>query len=139
MGKVAWALWMVWIYVATGFLASRGIGTTHALINGRAINPTNASRLWDFVSWFAVRGFHIFQFAVLVILLLWAFNKLKHRPLFAGAVALLYATTDEIHRTYLLQRPYHLTTFIADAVGVALGILIFVRMQIKGDKLAFFA
>jgi VanZ family protein len=130
---------MLWIYVATGFLASRGIGTTYALINGRVANSTNASRLWDLVSWFAVRGFHVFQFAILVVLLLWAFNKLKHRPLFAGAVALLYAATDEMHRTYLLQRPYHLTTFTADAFGVVLGIWIFVRMQIKGDKLAFFA
>lgn len=62
------------------------------------------------------------EFTVLTLLLACAFDALKRQPLFAGAIALVYAALDEWHQTFVPHRGGHISDVMIDGIGIVLAI-----------------
>ena len=77
---------------------------------------------WDT---FLRKGAHVTEYAVLGALL---YRALGREPL-ALAVGIAYAATDEIHQYFVRGRHASPVDVAIDAVGVALGMLIWLRVR----------
>ncbi|MCX6727177.1 MAG: VanZ family protein [Candidatus Shapirobacteria bacterium] len=66
-----------------------------------------------------LKSFHLIEYAVLGILLLWAYTKYKS----AIITAYLYACTDEIHQLFTPGRTSKFTDTLIDLLGISLGLL----------------
>jgi VanZ family protein len=77
---------------------------------------------WDT---FLRKGAHVTEYAVLGILL---YRALGREPL-ALAVGIAYAATDELHQHFVRGRHASPVDVAIDAVGVALGMLIWLRLR----------
>ena len=77
---------------------------------------------WDT---FLRKGAHVTEYAVLGALL---YRALGREPL-ALAVGIAYAATDEIHQHFVRGRHASPVDVAIDAVGVALGMLIWLRIR----------
>lgn len=85
---------------------------------------------------------HIIEYAIYGFLLMLAYTSAKSRLIFKWSASLsiftgiLYAASDEIHQLCVAGRHSSLIDWIADSVGVLLGILIFRKLKISA-KLAY--
>jgi VanZ family protein len=77
---------------------------------------------WDT---FLRKGAHVTEYAVLGILL---YRALGREPL-ALAVGIAYAATDELHQHFVRGRHASPVDVAIDAVGVALGMLLWLRLR----------
>ncbi len=84
---------------------------------------------------FLRKAAHIFEYAVLVILLFNAFfrsfEKKQKQPSFKTVVfyvfliSFLYAVSDEFHQTFVFGRSGNIKDVLIDSVGIILGIIVF--------------
>src|SRR5919204_4205528 len=86
--------------------------------------PTLSSGLgvWDTV---LRKGAHVAEYAVLGALLYRAFE----REALALAAGIVYAATDELHQHFVRGRHASPVDVAIDAVGVALGVLLWLRLR----------
>jgi VanZ family protein len=77
---------------------------------------------WDT---FLRKGAHVTEYAVLGVLL---YRALGREPL-ALAVGIAYAATDEVHQHFVRGRHASPVDVAIDAVGVALGMLLWLRLR----------
>ena len=71
------------------------------------------------------KGAHMTEYAILGALLLRAFGRATP----AIAVGIAYAATDELHQHFVRGRHASPLDVLIDAVGVALGVYVFQRLQ----------
>ncbi len=76
---------------------------------------------WDRYWWVFVKGYHVLEYFVLVILLLRAFPTVARQWLWFATV--LYAATDEIHQLSVPARGGNATDVLIDATGATLGVI----------------
>ena len=94
-------------------------------------------RLLDYVSWFACRGFCLFAVAVLSLLLIYGCKCFRESPTTVVFPTILFLILNELHRNQVTIKP-DLTSFvILEFIGIIVGIVIYVRFEIKRDKLTF--
>ncbi len=84
---------------------------------------------------FLRKAAHIFEYAVLAILLFNAFSrsfeKKQKQPSFKTVVfyvfliSFLYAVSDEFHQTFVFGRSGNIKDVLIDSVGIILGIIVF--------------
>ncbi len=89
-----------------------------------------------FIEFFIRKGAHLFEYAVLGMLLFRAINSTGIRMtrviVLAFIVAFLYAATDEWHQSFTINRTPLFTDVLIDSVGALLGIMMtFVFCRIK--------
>jgi VanZ family protein len=96
-------IWMIVIYFFSS-LPTAGVIST---------NPVD--RFYIF------KSFHLIEYAVLGVLLLYATRKLK----FAVLIAYLYACTDELHQFFTPGRTSKFTDTLIDLLGITIGAFIF--------------
>ena len=70
---------------------------------------------------YVFKSFHLIEYAVLAILLLFASGKIK----ITIPVAYLYACTDEIHQLFTYERTSKFTDTLIDLLGIVIGIVIY--------------
>jgi VanZ family protein len=78
--------------------------------------------VWDTV---LRKGAHITEYAILGLLLYRAFER--EAPALAAGIA--YAATDELHQHFVRGRHASPVDIAVDAVGVALGMLVWLRLR----------
>jgi VanZ family protein len=78
--------------------------------------------LWDTI---LRKGAHLTEYAILGVLL---YRALEHEVL-ALAAGIAYAATDELHQHFVRDRHGAPVDVAIDAIGVALGILIWLRLR----------
>ena len=94
-------------------------------------------RLLDYVSWFACRGFCLFAFAVLSLLLIYGCKCFRESPTTVMVPTILFLILNELHRNQVTIRPDLTSLVILDLIGIIVGIVIYVRFEIRKDKLTF--
>jgi VanZ family protein len=91
---------------------------------------------WDLI---LRKAAHIFEFAILTLLLWRAFENYKIKSwnglTYSGALAFVYAIFDEIHQSLVLAREGKLTDILIDSCGIitALAICYFRHKKEKND------
>jgi len=68
-----------------------------------------------------LKSFHLIEYAILGILLLFAINKNK----LVVFIAYLYAISDEIHQSFVPGRSSRFRDTLIDLIGILIGIFIF--------------
>jgi len=85
---------------------------------------------------------HIIEYAIYGFFLMLAYTSAKTRVIYKQAfwislaTGILYAASDEFHQLYVAGRHSSFIDWLADSVGVLLGILIFRKLKISA-KLAY--
>jgi VanZ family protein len=103
-----WAPVLAWALVIFAFSSIPSLGT--------GLGP------WDLV----LRKFaHLVEFAILGALLARAVDRVS----FAIALGSAYAATDELHQVFVPGRAGTIYDWALDTVGVAVGVLLYVRVR----------
>jgi VanZ family protein len=71
-----------------------------------------------------LKSFHLIEYAILVILLLFAISKNKS----AVFIAYLYAIFDEIHQSFIPGRTGRFRDTLIDLIGILIGFFIFNKL-----------
>lgn len=114
-------LWAAWIFGSscTVITAQQFVSTASSATR---ISHAKVATTWESYWWVFVKGYHVLEFTVLTLLLACAFDALKRQPLFAGAIALVYAALDEWHQTFVPHRGGHISDVMIDGIGIVLAI-----------------
>ena len=77
-----------------------------------------------------MKGYHVLEYAILTALLLRALAGIHaKRLLLAAVIALLYASSDEWHQTFVRDRGGKWTDVAIDAIGIALVAISYVAVR----------
>lgn len=90
-----------------------------------------AYRWMDYLIWFACRGFHLFSFAVLSLLLINTFKVFRTWPTLVFIPLSFFALFEDSHRLKLLLQFNQDSLLLLDLIGIVIGIVYFVRAEIK--------
>ena len=129
-------LWAGAIFCSAYAFSSRIQSFGIANLIGRSASQ-NLYRRMDYVSWFACRGFCLFAFAVLSLLLLNGCKCFQQRPTLVLYPTIAFLIVNEIHRNWVVIRPDISTFVLLEFMGIIIGIVLFVRSEIRKDKLTF--
>ena len=93
------------------------------------VSPQHFQSFWD--SWWRVfvKGYHVLEYAVLTALLMRPF---KGRIGWIAVFALLYASSDEFHQTFVAGRGGKWTDVAIYSLGIAMVSLIALVIQVRG-------
>jgi len=86
--------------------------------------------------------FHLIEYSIFGFLLARAFIHSQQRGnwrsyILITLIGVLYAASDEFHQKFVAGRYSEFSDFIADSVGVILGLIIFRTLLQKQEKLDF--
>ena len=95
---------------------------------------TSVSHSMDYLLWFSCRGFYLFAFSILSLLLLYAFNFFKRWPIAIFAPTLGFALLEQMLRHDRWPTINQTSLLMIDAIGVAIGMWLFVRHHIREEK-----
>ena len=93
----------------------------------------SASRSTDYLLWFACRGFHLFAFSILSLLLLNAFSIFKRWPIAIFAPTLAFGLFEQVLRNNRWPSINQTSLLLIDSVGIAFGMWFFVRHHIANE------
>jgi len=68
---------------------------------------------------------HMAAYAVFGVTLAWGGSRAGLAPLLAVIIGMLYGATDEVHQLFVPARSFDLLDWLADSVGVTLGVGLF--------------
>jgi VanZ family protein len=88
------------------------------------INQAAVSNTWESYWWVFVKGYHVLEYTILMLLLVYAFDEFKRKPWAAGLASLGYAATDEWHQTFVPHRGGHISDVLIDGIGIVLALAI---------------
>ena len=133
--KVMCLVWAAWIFGSSCTLITRQQFVTTAS-TATHINQQAVATTWESYWWVFVKGYHVLEFTVLTLLLIYAFDRLKRQPLLAGALSLAYAASDEWHQTFVPHRGGHVSDVMIDGIGVVIALAVAVWIgQRKAKRL----
>jgi hypothetical protein len=128
-------LWAGVIY-ASAFLFASKPQIFCSLSSFLKAQTTSTSRSTDYLIWFACRGFHLFAFSILTLLLLSALKFFKTWPIAVFLPTLAFAFLEQMLRHQRWPTIIQPSMLLIDAVGVALGTLFFVKHHVRIDAQA---
>lgn len=85
---------------------------------------------YDFIEFFIRKGAHVSEYALLSFLWIrtlsvWPFRSAAPSIIVGGALAVLYAASDEWHQSFVPGRTGHSIDVMVDSVGVGLVVILF--------------
>jgi len=92
---------------------------------------------WHRWWWLFVKGYHVFEYFILTLLtinLLRNWVESKWAFLYAFALAVSYASTDEWHQTFVPGRGGKWTDVVIDAGGATLAILLSIALATRSRR-----
>ncbi|MEQ1823490.1 MAG: VanZ family protein [Fimbriimonadaceae bacterium] len=116
-----WALlWAGCIFVTSSTVVqSRSFVHAVASTAPGSITEPGFAHFWSRWWWVFVKGYHVFEFALLTFLL---WRWLKPRPVWVPAlISIVYAATDELHQIMVPARGARFTDWMIDCAGVMAG------------------
>ncbi|MDZ4385231.1 MAG: VanZ family protein [Candidatus Moranbacteria bacterium] len=111
-----WLAVLVWLAVIFGLSA----------MEGHDIRPFN---LFYFIE---RKAFHIIEYFILNFLLYWAFSRnisQKRALLFSSILAVLYASSDEWHQTFVFGRTGTPRDVAIDLIGIVLAAILILKFN----------
>jgi hypothetical protein len=121
-------LWAAWIFGSSCTVITRQQFISTASTATR-IQKATVANAWESIWWVFVKGYHVLEYLILTLLLFWAFDWFRRRPLIAGLFSVAYAASDEWHQTFVPHRGGHVTDVMIDSIGVVLALAIFTFAQ----------
>ena len=124
--------WMMLIFGFSGQNSEESEGLSARIVNWLLSVFTKepvSENVKDTLTLLVRKGAHMTEFAILALLLLWAvvsWTKLRGRKAFLAAflIAVAFASTDEIHQTFVDGRAGRVSDVIIDSCGALCGLLL---------------
>ena len=74
---------------------------------------------------------HAGAYTILGAALAWGAARTRMMPLLAVSIGMFYGVTDEVHQLFVPGRHFDLMDWLADSVGVTLGVALFYPLFIR--------
>ena len=118
------ALWAVVIFATSStYINSRQFVHGVATHAAGQISESAFNSFWHGWWWVFVKGYHVFEFALLFVLLFVALLRTKPWPVVRSAavaalMSVLYAASDEYHQTFVKDRGGKVSDVLIDCIGI---------------------
>ena len=131
-GRTRWILafiWASWIFAtSSAVIHSKEFIYSVVHASDGKVSQESFQRFWQSWWWVFVKGYHVLEYFNLTLCLLFAVSKTqwsfsKKLPS-CGVAAVLYASSDEYHQTFVPTRGGKWTDVVIDTGGVSLAILL---------------